>query len=149
MEKLVLAHKQLVRDAKFEACTSDRHVHWSATRRITVHGNRDFLSRALENVVRNAVKYTAEETAVEIILEREEATALLRVSDRGPGVPEEQLADIFRPFYRVAEARDRKSGGTGIGLAIAEKTVTLHGGSIAARNLPRGGLEVEIRLPQC
>ncbi|WP_129124563.1 ATP-binding protein [Geomonas oryzae] len=139
--------EEVARDAEFEACASDRHVQWNATRGITVHGNRDFLSRALENVVRNAVKYTAEGTAVEIVLERDEASARLRVRDNGPGVPEEQLADIFRPFYRVAEARDRKSGGTGIGLAIAEKTVTLHGGSIAARNLPQGGLEVEIRLP--
>lgn len=139
--------EEVARDAEFEACASDRHVWWSATRGIKVHANRDFLSRALENVVRNAVKYTAEGTAVEIALEREEATARLTVRDRGPGVPEEQLADIFRPFYRVAEARDRKSGGTGIGLAIAEKTVTLHGGSIIARNLPQGGLEVEIRLP--
>ena len=65
----------------------------------------------------------------------------------GPGVPEAQLADIFRPFYRVAQARDRQSGGTGIGLAITERIITLHGGTVTARNLPGTGLEVEIRLP--
>ena len=65
----------------------------------------------------------------------------------GPGVPEKQLCDIFRPFYLLAEARDRQSGGTGIGLAIAERIVTLHGGRVTARNLPSSGLEVEITLP--
>ena len=81
-------------------------------------------------------------------LEREsDSLAVLRVRDFGPGVPQDQLCDIFRPFYRVAQARDRQSGGTGIGLAISEKTVTLHGGTISARNLPDAGLEVEIRLP--
>lgn len=134
-------------DADFEACASNRHVRFTRAAEMTLKGNRELLSRALENVVRNAVKYTAEETEVEITLEREGEEALLRVRDCGPGVPQAQLTDIFRPFYRVAEARDRKSGGTGIGLAIAEKTVTMHGGTIAARNLPEGGLEVEMRLP--
>ena len=139
--------EEVARDADFEACACDRRVRWAAAPGIAVHGSRDFLARALENVVRNAVKYTAEGTTVEMTLEREDAVALLRVRDRGPGIPEGQLQDIFRPFYRVAQARDRESGGTGIGLAIAEKTVTLHGGSMAALNLPGGGLEVAIRLP--
>jgi len=134
-------------DGDFEACASNRHVRFTRTAGMTLKGNRELLSRALENVVRNAVKYTAEETTVEITLEREGEEALLRVRDSGPGVPGAQLTDIFRAFYRVAEARDRKSGGTGIGLAIAEKTVTMHGGTIVARNVAGGGLEVEIRLP--
>ncbi|MBU5615195.1 ATP-binding protein [Geomonas azotofigens] len=139
--------EEVTRDADFEACAANRHVHVTSTAELKLHGNRELLSRTLENVVRNAVKYTAEETGVEITLERGREEAVIRVRDHGPGVPEDQLTDIFRPFYRVAESRDRKSGGTGIGLAIAEKTVALHGGSIAARNLPEGGLEVEIRLP--
>ncbi|QXE85948.1 HAMP domain-containing protein [Geomonas nitrogeniifigens] len=144
---LVRLVEEVARDADFEACAGNRHVRFTSTVQVTLMANRELLSRALENVVRNAVKYTAEETAVEITLEREREEALIMVRDCGPGVPEGQLGDIFRPFYRVAEARDRKSGGTGIGLAIAEKTVALHGGAIAAHNLAEGGLEVEIRLP--
>ena len=73
--------------------------------------------------------------------------AILQVRDHGPGVPDSALADIFRPFYRVGADRDRHSGGAGIGLAIAERTVRLSGGTILARNVPGGGLEIEMQLP--
>ncbi|WP_224962158.1 ATP-binding protein [Geomonas subterranea] len=139
---------EVVRDAEFEACAANRHVRASAVQGLQVSGNRELLRRALENVVRNAVCYTREGSCVEVILEGHgEREAVIRVRDSGPGVPDAELADIFRAFYRVGEARDRQSGGTGIGLAIAEKTVALYGGSISARNLTAGGLEVEIRLP--
>lgn len=139
---------EVSRDADFEACGCNRRVHFTPSPALLVRGNRELLRRALENVVRNAVRYTAEESAVEVSLEQAPGPqAVLWVRDFGPGVPEAQLADIFRPFYRVAEARDRLSGGTGIGLAISEKTFALHGGTVTARNLPNAGLEVEIRLP--
>jgi len=77
----------------------------------------------------------------------ENSTLVIRVLDQGPGVPDEMLSAIFQPFYRVAEARDRLSGGTGIGLAITARAVALHGGSVKAVNRPEAGLEVEIRLP--
>jgi len=135
-------------DADFEARGCSRRVQFTPSPAVLLRGNREMLRRALENVVRNAVHYTAEGSAVEVSLEHTAGSqAVLRVRDFGPGVPEAQLSDIFRPFYRVAEARDRQSGGTGIGLAIAERTVTLHGGTITARNLANAGLEVEIRLP--
>ncbi|GFO69920.1 two-component sensor histidine kinase [Geomonas limicola] len=139
---------EVVQDADFEACAGNRHVEYHPERGLLVVGNRELLRRALENVVRNAVRYTAEGSSVTVTLQQAPGPqALIRVRDFGPGVPEEQLDDIFRPFYRVAEARDRQSGGTGIGLAITERTVALHGGSVVARNLPEAGLEVEICLP--
>jgi two-component system sensor histidine kinase CpxA len=104
------------------------------------------LRSAVENVVRNAVRYTAEGTAVEVELRWKLDTALLSVRDRGPGVPADELVHIFEPFYRVSAARDRASGGAGLGLSIAERTVKLHGGSISAENDPNG-LVVTIRLP--
>jgi two-component system sensor histidine kinase CpxA len=114
-------------------------------------GNGELLRRAVENVVRNAVRYTREGTAVEIALRsvQEEGVlyAVITVRDHGPGVPEESLTKLFLPFYRVAEARDRQSGGTGIGLAIADRAVKLHNGTVIARNAADGGLLVEIRLP--
>ena len=104
------------------------------------------MQSAVENVLRNALKYTKPETTVEVALEATNGNARIVVRDQGGGVPEEQLKNLFRPFYRVGEARDRGSGGTGLGLAITEQAVHAHDGSVAARNV-NGGLEVEIKLP--
>ncbi len=72
---------------------------------------------------------------------------VIRVRDHGPGVPESALTHIFLPFYRVADDRDRSSGGAGVGLAIVDRTIRLSGGTVHARNAHGGGLEIEIRLP--
>ncbi len=139
---------EVVRDANFEAAAHDRNVRFAPCPPLILSGDRETLRRALENVVRNAVRYTAQGQAVEIRLETDDPdSVVIRVRDHGPGVPDHALENIFRPFYRVGESRDRQSGSTGIGLAIAEKTVKLHGGSVKARNVPDGGLEVEIMLP--
>ncbi len=69
------------------------------------------------------------------------------IADQGPGVSEKELADIFEPFYRTDEARDRSSGGYGLGLSIAQRTAALHGGNIGALNRPTGGLLVTVNLP--
>jgi two-component system sensor histidine kinase CpxA len=100
----------------------------------------------VENVVRNAIRYTESNTAVEVALRVRLGTAVLTVRDHGPGVPDADLQHIFEPFYRVSEARERSSGGVGLGLSIAERTVKLHGGSLRAENLP-DGLLVTIELP--
>ncbi len=116
----------------------------------TIQGNPQLLHSALENVVRNAVKYTPEGTAVTLAMTRDPQRWLeIRVYDHGPGVPEDMLTRLFEPFVRVGDARDRMSGGYGLGLAIAERAVRLHGGDISARNQPGGGLAVTIRLPAC
>ncbi|QWV94641.1 HAMP domain-containing protein [Geomonas oryzisoli] len=140
--------QEVVRDADFEANASRRSVQSACMQAVMLHGNREMLRRALENVVRNAVRYTEEESSVEVRLEPSgPERAVIRVRDHGPGVPDAQLEAIFRPFYRVGEARDRESGGSGIGLAIASETVVMHGGGISARNADGGGLEVELILP--
>lgn len=142
---------EVVDDASFEAEDRGRHVRVAASEPLSALGNRELLRRAFENVVRNAVRYTKEGSAVEIELlkvhEQNKAHAVIKVRDHGPGVPEAALTDLFRPFYRVAEARDRQSGGTGIGLAIAERALNLHNGMISARNGAEGGLIVEIHVP--
>ncbi len=71
----------------------------------------------------------------------------MSVTDHGPGVPPDSLVKLFQPFYRLDDARGRLTGGVGLGLAITERAVTFHGGSVAAHNRPEGGLLVEIRLP--
>jgi two-component system sensor histidine kinase CpxA len=113
-----------------------------------IHGSEEMLRRGIENVVRNAVRYTAEGTEVEIAVSRRRGdsgeAAVIRVRDHGPGVPEEALSRMFLPFYRVADARDRQTGGTGIGLAVTERAIRLHKGTVAAANAPDGGLVVEM-----
>lgn len=139
-------------DAEFEAQARHCHV------RVTipegdwgVRGNASLLHSAVENVVRNAIRYTQERSTVEIELSSLEAAngneAVLAVCDSGPGVPVEALRKMFEPFYRLDDARGRQTGGVGLGLAITERAVRFHGGSVAAQNRPGGGLRVEIRLP--
>ena len=144
--------REIADDAAFEASRQNRAVNLSwGGEAITVDGSSQMLRQAVENVVRNALRYTAEGTSVEIRLHErcdgDRADALVAVRDHGPGVPEEALAHLFEPFYRVAEARDRQTGGTGIGLAITDRAVRLHGGTVSAANAPGGGLLVEIVLP--
>ena len=115
-------------DADFEAQTHQRAVRAVVAEEAVIHGSEEMLRRGIENVVRNAVRYTAEGTEVEIAVSRRRGdsgdAAVIRVRDHGPGVPEEALSRMFLPFYRVADARDRQTGGTGIGLAITERADT-------------------------
>jgi two-component system, OmpR family, sensor histidine kinase CpxA len=139
-------------DAEFEAQARHCHVHtvipeadWG------VRGNASLLHSAVENVVRNAIRYTQEGTSVEIELTAMEGAngpeAVIRVSDSGPGVPPDSLEKLFEPFYRIDDARGRLTGGVGLGLAITERAVRFHAGRVYARNRMEGGLCVEIRLP--
>jgi two-component system sensor histidine kinase CpxA len=72
---------------------------------------------------------------------------VIRVLDSGPGVPNEALAKIFEPFYRLDDARNHRTGGAGLGLSIADRAIRLHGGQVRASNRKEGGLEIEIRIP--
>ncbi len=138
-------------DADFEARSLNRSVQVVASDKCAIAGVEDLLRSAVENVVRNAVRFTPEGTAVEVALRKQNGGsdnfAVISVRDRGHGVPAESLEKIFRPFYRTEDARDRQSGGgTGLGLAITERAVRMHGGSIEAANAPDGGLSVEMRF---
>ncbi len=143
--------REVAEDADFEARPSHRRVEVVSGERITLLGYTELLRRAVENVVRNAVRFAPTESAVEVRLERAmvegRPMAQLHVRDRGPGVPESYLKEIFQPFFRVSESRERRSGGTGVGLAITERAVRLHGGSVRAKNADGGGLIVSIALP--
>lgn len=143
--------ESIASDANFEAQTQNQVVHAVVEEEVIIHGSEEMLRQGIENVVRNAVRYTAEQTQVEISVSRRRGgsddAAIIRVRDRGPGVPEHALPRLFLPFYRVADARDRQTGGTGIGLAITQRAVHLHGGTVIAANAPDGGLIVEIVLP--
>jgi two-component system sensor histidine kinase CpxA len=114
---------------------------------LEVEGDRELLFRALENVLRNAVRFSPDGGMVALTVVAADAEALLRIRDHGPGVPAESLARIFEPFVSASPARNRESSGHGIGLAITARVVALHRGRVAARNAEGGGLEVEIALP--
>ncbi|MDR3630167.1 MAG: ATP-binding protein [Desulfocapsaceae bacterium] len=142
--------REVAADANFEASSMGRGVEILSVQEIGVSGSRELLRRAIENIVRNAVQYTARNTRVQISLSLEARRAEIRVVDFGAGVPEQDLLHLFEPFYRVAKARERQTGGTGIGLAIAEQAVKAHGGRIAALNGEgQKGLIVIIVLPVC
>jgi two-component system sensor histidine kinase CpxA len=142
---------EVARDAAFEAQARNCQVEAEILDELPVIGDPALLRSAIENVVRNATRYTPAGTTVKIRAEIAQRgslrEAVIRVSDAGPGVPDESLDKIFRPFYRIDDARVRSTGGVGLGLSITERAVRLHGGSVKASNLPEGGLSVEIRLP--
>lgn len=139
--------REISADAEFEARARQRSVAVRKLDECFTTGSAELLRRAIENVVRNALRYAPENTAVELTLQRAGNSARLTIRDHGEGVPVESLPDLFRPFYRVAEARDRQTGGIGLGLAITDRAVRLHGGEVTAANAVDGGFVIEIRLP--
>jgi two-component system sensor histidine kinase CpxA len=142
--------EEIAIDANFEAATDNKCVLVQSSTRCSIPANLDLLHRALENIVRNAVKYTVNDSTVTIRLkklERPTPRVLIEICDHGDGVPDSLLARLFEPFFRVATARDRNSGGYGLGLAIAKRAINAHMGTIKAHNLVAGGLCVSIELP--
>lgn len=141
----------LVEDARFEAQAAARRVDYvapEAAAPLAIRGNAELLHRALENVVRNALKHSPEGGRVSVELASEAARAgyRIRVADGGAGVPEAELQAIFAPFYRSADGT--AADGYGLGLAITQRVVALHGGCIEAANRPGGGLCVSVFLPR-
>src|SRR5258708_5106182 len=129
--------QNVAEDAEFEA--QARHCHVRSTipeGDWGVRGNASLLHSAIENVVRNAIRYTREETTVEIQLQRtggrNGAEALVAVTDFGPGVPSDSVEQLFQPFYRLDDSRGRLTGGGGLGLSITERAVRFHGGRLSA-----------------
>jgi two-component system sensor histidine kinase CpxA len=137
----------LIDNARVEAEPRSIRIQLHAPGAPSIEGDRELLFRALENVLRNAVRFSPDGAVVELAVERTEQEAVIRVTDHGPGVPPASLERIFEPFFCVAQARDRDSGGYGIGLAITARVAALHGGSVGARNNPDGGLQVAMHLP--
>jgi len=136
--------QEVASDGGFEARARNRSVVVKQADACSLNGFEELLCGAVENVVRNAVRHTVEGTAVEISLSVSDARAVLRVRDHGPGVPESMLSEIFLPFRRVANGNP---DGAGLGLAIAERAVSVHQGKIRAMNASPSGLIVEIDLP--
>jgi len=135
-----------VEDSRLEASAHGCGLQYQPREPLTVEGDPELLRRAVENVIRNAIRYSPPASNVEVRLERNNGHAAVEVRDYGPGVPEEALPRLFDAFYRVDSARDRASGGIGLGLSIARRAIELHKGHIRAKNA-KPGLEVEMELP--
>ena len=136
-------------DANYEGREDGKAVAVEGTSNARVPADRAMLKSALENVVRNALRHAPEDSRIEITVTRDDdgGQAMIAVRDHGPGVPEALIGELFKPFVRGDYARDRRSGGYGIGLAIADAAIRRHHGTISASNHPDGGFYVEIRLP--
>jgi two-component system sensor histidine kinase CpxA len=146
LDLTALVH-EIVADADFEARAQSRSVVVIASDECAVSGSGELLRSAIENVVRNAVRFTREGTAVEVSIRRETNSGVLKVRDHGPGVPANMLAEIFLPFRRIPAPHETTNEGSGLGLAIAQRAVAASGGKIVASNVPEGGLLVELELP--
>ena len=140
---------EIVEDAKLEASAEQKDVALNLKGSLLTEGDHGLLRSAIENVIRNAIRFTPIDSTVAVNVMGERGLAVITIDDCGPGVPQTELERIFEPFYRVAESRDRDSGGTGLGLAITARVVQLYGGSVFASNRGDGGLSVELRLPIC
>jgi signal transduction histidine kinase len=139
---------EVVRDCAMEAEIRDCRIAVNGRLDGQVKGNRELLRRAVENVLRNGIRYSPEHSTVDVSIAEESGAAVVSIRDYGPGVPEDALAKIFDPFFRVDEARDATSGGSGLGLSIAKQAVHKHHGTIVAKNASPG-LYVKISIPLC
>jgi len=141
---------QLVRDlveaSRVEADARGCRFRLETNGALSVSGDRELLRRAVENVLRNAVRYAPEGSAIDVQLDSAPGKACLSVRDYGPGVPDEMLPRIFQPFVRVDDSRDSRTGGVGLGLAIAQRAIRAHHGQITAENATPG-LRVCMELP--
>ena len=144
---------EVAADVDFENQKRGKGVTILALEAVEVAGSRELLRQAIENIIRNGAYYTRPGSQVEVSLflrthDAKKRVAVIRVRDHGPGVGDDKLPHLTEPFYRVAEARERNSGGAGLGLSIALQAVLQHGGTLFFANAPdRNGLIVTMELP--
>ena len=145
---LVEMLRDLVTTVNYEISSSRQPVELQHDSPLIIDADRELLWRVFENLLRNAMIHSGEDGAVQIHAHTVAGTEIqVRVQDSGPGIPDQHIDRIFEPFYRVDEARNRHSGGHGLGLAIAASAGRRHGGRISAANRRDGGLEVLVVLP--
>lgn len=143
MDLVALLH-DVISDAAVEAKKGNRRIVLEGAGHLYLRGNSEMLRRAIENVLRNAIRFSPENSNIEISVVENSDHTVIRVRDHGSGVPNTDVQRIFEPFYRVSMARQRDAGGTGLGLAITARVMTLHNGQVAAQNHAEGGLVVTL-----
>lgn len=138
--------KEVVEDCRLEATARKCRINFGQKQDLMVIGSGELLRRAFENILRNAIRYTPENSSVEVEIKADAAAAIISVRDYGPGVPEKLLSKIFQPFFRVDDSRNGATGGMGLGLAIARRAIDVHHGRLVAVNATPG-LKVQMQLP--
>jgi two-component system sensor histidine kinase CpxA len=140
--------QEIIKDANYECGTGLTRVYAGIMEPCTLLLDEHLIHRAIENVVRNALHYSpaTEKVSISVHHDKNKKHIYIDIQDKGPGVPEEQLEKIFNPFYRVDTSREKKTGGYGLGLAIAFRAIQLHEGQITAQNNAEGGLLIRIIL---
>lgn len=138
---------KITQDAEFET-QSTHQIHLRQPQQNLLTGQQELVSRAVENILRNAIRYTPADGRVFIKVEARAQAVVIRIEDEGEGVPEASLKHLFEPFYRVEACRNQQSGGYGVGMAIAEQAIRAQSGTIEASNRTAGGLRVDITLPK-
>jgi signal transduction histidine kinase len=137
----------IIHDCSVEADARACHIELRGQLAGEILGNRELIRRAIENVLRNAVRYSPPDSKIDCSIAEDAGSAIIAVRDYGPGVPEDTLTKLFDPFFRVEEARDSAAGGgSGLGLSIAKRAVQVHHGTITAENASPG-LRVTISIP--
>jgi two-component system sensor histidine kinase CpxA len=137
---------EVIADCRLEADAQACRIEPRIAGNVSVSADAELLRRAIENILRNAIKYSPENGVIDLALESGESGVAIVIRDYGPGVPDEMLSKIIRPFFRVDEARDGLTGGAGLGLAIADRAIQLHKGEVVVRNASPG-LRVSVLLP--
>jgi len=137
--------REVALDCQFAAEERGCRIEVDAPEEVRTLGDGELLRRAIENIVRNAIRYSPADSVVEAKIAVDEARTLLSVRDHGPGVPEDLLPKIFNPFFRVDQSRDASTGGIGLGLSIAQRAIRLHHGEIVAANAAPG-LRISVAL---
>jgi len=139
--------EEIIQDVGFEAQANGRTIEYHADTKAEIDGQRELLRRAFENVIRNAIKYTADASAVEIRLTSESHKPTILIRDHGPGIPDEELSKVFQPFYRLPSEKGRSQpSGYGLGLAIAQRALSNHAGTLKLSNAAGGGLLARIQF---
>lgn len=134
-------------DAEFEGNNNHKGVRLDIKNNAVIKGNVVLIERAFENIIRNGLRFTPENTVVEVSLDVIDSKAVIKIADHGPGIPEDDIKKIFEPFYCVKPDRNPQNGGIGLGLPIALRAIELHSGTIKMENRTEGGLLVTIELP--
>lgn len=130
-----------------EADARQQQITLSAPEQLLINADSRLLARAIENILRNAIKYGPCHSEISCQLQVQQQQLLLTICDQGPGIAPDQLSAIFEPFYRTSSSRNSSTGGTGLGLAIVAQIIRQHGGQVSASNQHSGGLCIRLQLP--
>lgn len=139
--------QQIIDDANFEGESQQKMVALQECDHTIINADPILMRSAFENIIRNALRYTPANSTVTASLKQGNNTLNITITDEGKGVPDDVLESLFEPFVRISEARDRKTGGFGLGLAITGRVIEAHGGEVSAKNRPEGGLVILVTLP--